>query len=259
MNYLSVLASIIAAAALIAHCEAVEAQSDNKTVARANVRNWAEGTIESVDNNGRLVVRGLESPYANNYFSAMKDYYSTAPNEREAQLRAIRDKYSNMLNYAWTDQHNDNFILNVSYPEDMRVFDESKRYGKDFTSWTFDNNTQPYHYNDLKTGDRVVVGFNNNNYVESIFLVNPIRRESLAPEHRQHDLGARAVRPAPVPNINPYTGMHMMNSGSNETNHMTGESKSGSDSGHIMNAGSNATNGTSVAHPFAPSEQPVRP
>lgn len=235
MNYLTILTFILAFA-LTAHVEAVEAAAAKQEQRYdARVQNWAEGTISSLDKDGRVVVRGMENPYTSTYVSYMRDYFSAPPADREGKRRELREKYLDGLTYSWSDEHLDNFILNAPYPEDVRVLDESKRYGADVTSWNFNNDATNLRYSDLRIGDRVVVGFNNANTIDRILLVNPTHKDSDAKV--KADLSAQP----PPANIDPQTGVHIMNLPSNVTNTMRG-SKSGSDSGHIMNSGSNSTN-----------------
>jgi len=240
----------------MAHCAGADLATTTPAAAYpVNVKNWAEGTVTSLDANGRLVIRGLESPYAYSYFSALRDYYSAPPIERESRQRQLREKYRDSLNYSWSDENNDNFTLNVTYPEDVRVVDESKRYGSPFDTWAFTEKPMTSRYSDLQSGDRVVVGYNNNNFVDSIYRVNPIRRDAKPMMMNTQALGT--VSQPPPANIDPTTGIHIMNLPSNATNRESG-TKSGSDSGHIMNSGSNSTN-AERRNPFISTDASIAP
>ena len=232
------------------------AADDTETI-RPRVRyekmdNWVEGTLSAIHSNGTLTLRGIESPYAPQYLSYMHYYNSVPEADRNNLLPVLKERYSAALNYKWDAENLHNFALNVAYPEDLKVFNETSRYGAALDSWTFNDNSRISRYSDLEAGERVVIGFDNHNTVGAVYRINPIRQTESKPANTVTVIdsvyGTTITRPY-APNIDPRTGLHVMNLGSNETNH-TG-SKSGSDSGHIMNSGSNSTNNAPL-NPVSP-------
>lgn len=218
--------------------------------------NWAEGTLTAIHPDGTFSIRGMESPYAHQYFSYMRDYNSVPEPERTDLLPRLHERYKAGLNYKWDEENLHDFALYAVYPEDVKVFNEAARYGNSVDSWTFADNSRIDHYKDLEAGDRVIVGFDDHNAVNAIYRANPVRATEGKPAPtvtiKDGVFGTTVTRPA-NPYIDPRTGLHVMNLGSNETNNKG--SKSGSDSGHIMNSGSNSTNNAPL-NPASPYTAP---
>jgi len=217
---------------------------------------WAEGTIAGTEQSGRLILHGTPSEYARNYVAYQRDFYSLTPAER-ADLKRVEDLragYNGRLSYNWRSDNLKDLTFTVPNVADFMVRDESLRYGIDPNKWSYNDDKQPVYFDDLKIGDRVVVGFDDYNTVRSIFRINSRLGQPME-SNVTLQTGippARSVTPvpqAPAVDNNMRGDRHIMNLSSNETNDTS--RKAGSDSGHIMNSGSNSTNNINGRNPYA--------
>ena len=128
---------------------------------------WAEGTISSRGADGKISIRGSESPYANDYFSYHHDYYSS-PDQRTQLGERYRDKFK----YSRNDENLKDYSFTVPNYNDTVIYDEAN-YGTDYGTWKYSDDAKSYRYNDLNVGDRVVVGYDTNgNNVRSMYRLN---------------------------------------------------------------------------------------
>lgn len=123
---------------------------------------YAEGTVSSVDADGRVTLRGYESPYANSYSSYHREYYSIPESQRESRAKEMREKYKDRLTYSEYKDKERDYNFSVATPGKFTVYDESSRYGRSSDTWNY-SAPRTSHYNEIKTGDRVVVGYDSKN------------------------------------------------------------------------------------------------
>jgi len=118
---------------------------------------YTEGTISTIGKDGRFTIRGTTSPYARDYVTYHSGYWSTPESARVTYSTPYRDRFT----YTYDDSNLTDYTYTVPDYDKVVVYDEPN-YGTDFTTWTY---TEPrvYHYGDLRVGDRVVVGVDNNN------------------------------------------------------------------------------------------------
>ncbi len=128
---------------------AAETETIRPHVRYEKMDNWVEGTLSAIHSDGTLTLRGIESPYAPQYLSYMRYYNSVPEADRNNLLPVLKERYSAALNYKWDEENLHNFALNVAYPEDLKVFNESTRYGNSVNSWTYTDNSRVDHYSDL--------------------------------------------------------------------------------------------------------------
>src|ERR1043165_13448 len=123
---------------------------------------WAEGTISSIGPDGRVTLRGYESPYATTYSTYHRDYYALPETERENRRAELVAKYRDRLAYSpYRDPARD-FSFSIDNRDKFVIYDESPRYGRSYETWTY---TAPktYTYSDLHPGDRIAVGYDSAN------------------------------------------------------------------------------------------------
>lgn len=133
-----------------------------------SVKTWAEGTIVSKGADGRVSLRGTQSPYASDYFTYHHDY--VAHPELRPQLG---ERYRDKFRYHWSEQDLKDYTFAVPDYSDAVIYDEPN-YGTDYTAWSYDGEPRAYRYGDLNVGDRVAIGYDENgNRVQSIYRINP--------------------------------------------------------------------------------------
>ncbi len=123
---------------------------------------YVEGTVTNIGPDGRVVLKGYESPYANAYTSYHRDYYSIPETQRETRSREFREKYKDRLNYSEYKDKERDYNFSISNPDRFTVYDESARYGRGADTWHYSTPSK-YTYSNIKAGDRVVVGYDSNN------------------------------------------------------------------------------------------------
>lgn len=141
---------------------AVTAEGTTTNYYDNSANEYAEGTVSTVAPDGSITLRGYESPYANSYSSYHREYYAMPVSQREARAREIREKYQGKLNYSEYKDKERDYNFHVSTPERFTGYDESSRYGRSADTWSY-STPRTYRYNDIKAGDRVVVGYDSNN------------------------------------------------------------------------------------------------
>ena len=134
----------------------------------SGAKTWTEGTIVSKGADGRMNIRGTQSPYASDYFSYHHDYVAN-PDLRVKLGERYRDKFR----YHWSDQDLKDYTFAVPDYNDSVIYEEPN-YGTDYTAWSYDGEPRAYRYGDLNVGDRVVIGYDENgNKVHSMYRLNP--------------------------------------------------------------------------------------
>lgn len=123
---------------------------------------WAEGTISSVGPDGRVTLKGYESPYASHYSTFHRDYYALPEAERENRRAELVAKYRDRLAYSPYTTPAKDYSFSISNHDKFTVYDESPRYGHSYESWKY-TTPKTYTYSDLHQGDRVVVGYDSAN------------------------------------------------------------------------------------------------
>ncbi len=129
---------------------------------------WAEGVISNVGRDGRFTIRGTRSPYADNYITYNHDYNADPEHRRELDQR-----FRNRLDYTWNDSNVSNYSFVTPDYDSIVVYDEPN-YGTDFNTWSYSGNPHTYRYDELRAGDRVAIGYDENgNKVERIYRIHP--------------------------------------------------------------------------------------
>jgi hypothetical protein len=138
---------------------------------------YAEGTVSTVGADGRITFRGYETPYANSYTSYHRDYYALPEAERQTRSKDILARYKDRLNYSEYKDKERDYNFSISSPERFTVYDESSRYGRSADGWNY-SSPRTYHYNEIKAGDRVVIGYDSNNpsSVRSMYRVEAVKK-----------------------------------------------------------------------------------
>lgn len=135
----------------------VGVNSGNSNYYDSRANSYVEGTVSTVSPDGRITLKGYESPYAQTYTTYHKEYYSIPAAERETRGAELRERYKDKLTYETRKDEKD-FTFSVSDREKFHVYDESPRYGRTYTDWKY-SEPKTYGYTDIKAGDRVVVGY----------------------------------------------------------------------------------------------------
>jgi hypothetical protein len=145
--------------------------------AQANA--WVEGTLTKANSDGSFTVHGAESPYARDYASFMREYQSFQPSARDSHLQELMSSYGERLRYRWPGPEKQKDYTFTGGTGDVAIFEEPE-YGRDASTWSYRAEPRAFQYDELKAGDRVVIGYDS--FAENpfaIYLVNPSRSDVL--------------------------------------------------------------------------------
>jgi len=170
MNMKSSLAAMVVAALLV--IPASVRADDTTDTFNPKINAWAEGTILSLDADGKFSIRGVQRAYQTEYAKMLKDIHNKTAKlsgaERDQKEADIRRNYQDSLNKAAAKEPSkeSDFTFRVNSKEGtLNVFDEMQHY-----NIAHDNPTAPAKLNetqrasmmsfkDLHVGDYVVVGY----------------------------------------------------------------------------------------------------
>lgn len=178
---------------------------------------WAEGTILSLDADGKFTIRGVQRPYQTEYAKMLKDIHDKTMKfsgaERDSKEADIRKSYANALNKAAQKEPSkeSDFSFRVNSKDgSLSVFDETSHYNVPHDS----NPTPPARLNDtqraammtlkdLHVGDYVVVGYASGVINNDAFVV--IKGNKMGTATSSSDLKVTGS-PEPVATPSPKTG-----------------------------------------------------
>jgi len=206
MKVLAILCAAILTATSFVSRGAVATMSDDEFNPKAT--EWAEGVVTSVKD-GRVQLSGAKSGYAGDFAAFHREFFSFPETERELQRKKLQERFQSRMAYHASKEKPLMFTFSVPDAGNTVVFDEAANYGTTLSLWKFPEKTTLYKFNDLKPGDRVVVGYDSSEQVHSIMRVNPVILMS----------GENNEPPkAQVSDLVDKNGVHIMNKSSNETN-----------------------------------------
>ncbi|HLX61178.1 MAG TPA: hypothetical protein VKX17_07840 [Planctomycetota bacterium] len=171
--------------------------------------NWAEGVITEVGDHGEFKMHATRSAYVADYVEYHKEFYSFKDGQRAALRRDLADSYRDRMKYKWDPDYEEDLSFTMPYPN-FSIFDESPRYGISFPLWSYTEEPRVYHFDDLRPGDRYVVGYNDDMNLYSMFCVNPMVLYS------GENINGKPIAAGHERNM--INGVHIMNLSSNETN-----------------------------------------
>jgi len=149
--------------------------SDDPNHYSAKANGWVEGTLMRAESDGSFGVRGAESPYARDYASFHREFFAETPLQRESKRQELLNSYGDRLKYPPSNAGPQrDYVFTGGNSEDVSISEEPQ-YGRDTNSWSYRAAPRRFRFGDLKTGDRVVVGYDtyDDQKAFTIYLVNP--------------------------------------------------------------------------------------
>jgi len=209
------VASILLAPVSLKAADETPVSASSSDSFNPKINAWAEGTILSLDADGKFSIRGVQRPYQTEYAKMLKDIHDKTMKlsgaERDKKEAEIRASYAASLDKTRMKDSSkqSDFTFRVNSKEgSVNFFDESNYYNKNDVGTPSSKLTDTQRatilsFKDLHVGDFVVVGYANGVLNNDAFVIIKGKKMdgTLGARHAEasKDIGSPAPVGTPAP------------------------------------------------------------